>query len=100
MITLSPLRQDSLDEYLDGIPQLPPAPPLLFRLIELFRQTDGGANQVVKSKQEDCILAAAVLQRCNRFFWNEATPGATQLETFGCAVSGLIPLQRCRTRLS
>jgi len=59
------LRQDSLDQYLAGIKNLPPTPEVLIKLIQLFQQPDRDADEIVGLARRDPPLAAEVLRRCN-----------------------------------
>lgn len=65
---------DRLDRYLDGIKHLPPAPTLMIKLIEIFRQADYDVDEVARLLRSDPALAAEVLRRCNNFFLGEGKP--------------------------
>jgi putative nucleotidyltransferase with HDIG domain len=65
-----------LDEYIDRIKHLPPAPKILPRLLLLLGKPDIDSSQVVDLITFDPALTASVLQLCNSAFFASATPAA------------------------
>jgi putative nucleotidyltransferase with HDIG domain len=57
--------KDSLDQYIETIDKLPPAPTVVIKLIALFRQPDRDLDEVVSVMRLDPSLTAEVLRRCN-----------------------------------
>lgn len=71
-----PTRVDPnvLDTYIDGIKHLPPTPTLMVQLIELFRQPDVDADDIVALLSRDPALSVEVLRRCNSAWFAQDTP--------------------------
>jgi putative nucleotidyltransferase with HDIG domain len=71
-----PTRVDPhvLDTYIDGIKHLPPTPTLMVQLIELFRQPDTDADEIVTLLSRDPALSVEVLRRCNSAYYGLDTP--------------------------
>jgi putative nucleotidyltransferase with HDIG domain len=71
-----PTRVDPqvLDTYIDGIKHLPPTPTLMVQLIELFRQPDTDADEIVSLLSRDPALSVEVLRRCNSAYYGLDTP--------------------------
>lgn len=65
---------EMLDAYLGGIKHLPPTPTLMIQLIELFRQPNADADEIVALLRRDTALAVEVLRRCNSSYFGLATP--------------------------
>src|ERR1700722_18690582 len=63
-----------LDAYLDRIKHLPPTPTLMIQLIELFRQPDADADEIVTLLRRDPALSVEVLRRCNSSYYGNETP--------------------------
>ncbi len=59
----------TIDQILDRVKQLPPAPRLLPRLLQLLRRDDVSAEQVVQLLRFDPSLTAHVLRLCNSAFF-------------------------------
>jgi putative nucleotidyltransferase with HDIG domain len=55
----------TLDNYIDKIKSLPPAPRVLSQLIVLLHDTNARADQIVELISFDPALTAKVLRRCN-----------------------------------
>ena|ERR1039458_10042207 len=55
----------TLDNYIDGIKTLPPAPRVLAQLLTLLNQDEANADEIVALIALDPALTAKVLQRCN-----------------------------------
>jgi putative nucleotidyltransferase with HDIG domain len=55
----------TLDNFINEIKALPPAPRVLSQLLILLNQTDAHATQIVELIAFDPALTAKVLQRCN-----------------------------------
>jgi putative nucleotidyltransferase with HDIG domain len=64
----------ALDAYLDRIKHLPPTPTIMIQLIELFRQPDADADEIVTLLRRDPALSVEVLRRCNSSFFGSDTP--------------------------
>ena len=71
-----PARMDphALDTYIEGIKHLPPAPTLMLQLIELFRQPDVDADEIVAVLSRDPALSVEVLRRCNSAYFAQDAP--------------------------
>jgi len=67
-----PFGPEVLDRYLDHVKHLPPTPTLMIKLIELFRQSDRDADEIVQLARRDPALAAEVLRQCNNSFMGSA----------------------------
>lgn len=63
-----------LDAYLDRIKHLPPTPTIMIQLIELFRQPEADADEIVTLLRGDPALSVEVLRRCNSSFFGSDTP--------------------------
>src|ERR1035438_2482756 len=55
----------TLDNYINEITTLPPAPRILTQLLVLLNQDNTQPGQIVKLIEIDPALTAKVLQRCN-----------------------------------
>lgn len=55
----------ALDNYINGIKTLPPAPRVLSQLLVLLNEEEAHAGQIVELIAYDPALTAKVLQRCN-----------------------------------
>ena len=66
-----------LDEYLDQVKQLPPAPRLVPQLLSLLSRPNTESGKVVDLISHDPSLTAAVLRTCNSAFFAGATPVTT-----------------------
>jgi putative nucleotidyltransferase with HDIG domain len=69
-----------LDEYINKIKSLPPAPRILPELLGLLREEDVDADRVVKLIEFDPAITAAVLRLCNSALFAGAT-AATDLSS-------------------
>lgn len=65
-----------LDEYLNGLRQLPPAPRVIPELLALLREDDVDSARVVAVIGYDPGLTASVLQLCNSAYFGLATPAS------------------------
>ncbi len=65
-----------LDDYLDKVKSLPPAPKILPELLSLLRKDDIDADRVVKLIAFDPGITAAVLRLCNSACFSGATPAS------------------------
>jgi putative nucleotidyltransferase with HDIG domain len=97
-----------LDDYIDKVKHLPPAPRILPELLALLRQEDIDSSRVVELISFDPGITAAVLRLCNSAYFAGATPandlpeavnriGFRQVYQLVAAVSGarlLGPAQR------
>lgn len=69
-----------LDDYINRVKSLPPAPRILPELLSLLRQEDVDADRVVKLIEFDPAITAAVLRLCNSAVLAGAQP-ATDLQS-------------------
>ena len=69
-----------LDEYLDKVNQLPPAPTILTELLILLGQSDIDVSQVVDLIAYDPSLTAAVLRLCNSAYFGSSSPATNLYE--------------------
>ncbi len=71
-----PTRVDSqiLDTYIEGIKHLPATPTLMIQLIDLFRQPDTDADEIVALLRRDPALSVEVLRRCNSAYFAQDAP--------------------------
>ena len=65
-----------LDDYINRVEHLPPAPAVLPKLLPLLNRADTDNNQVVQLITYDPSLTARVLQLCNSAFLGGASPAA------------------------
>ena len=78
-MSMSPISQKmvapdkGLEAYLDKIESLPPTPIVLVKLIDLFRQPEADADDVVTLLRRDPALSLEVLRRCNTSFLGTGT---------------------------
>jgi putative nucleotidyltransferase with HDIG domain len=88
-----------LDEYINRIKHLPPAPRVLPELLPLLNRPNIDASRVVKLISIDPGLSAAVLQTCNSAYFGGGNPtadiseavnrmGFQQIFLIVCAVTG------------
>lgn len=63
-----------LDAYLDRIKHLPPTPTIMIQLIDLFRQPDVDADEIVTLLRRDPALSVEILRRCNSSFFAVDSP--------------------------
>jgi putative nucleotidyltransferase with HDIG domain len=57
--------EDKLDQYINGIKNLPPSPSLMVELIKLLKKPDRDIDQLVQLMSHDPSLTAEILRRCN-----------------------------------
>ncbi len=65
-----------LDDYIDKVKSLPPAPRILPELLTLLRQDDVDSDRVVKLIAFDPAITAAVLRLCNSAYFAGAAPAS------------------------
>lgn len=65
-----------LDDYINKVKSLPPAPRILPELLALLRQEDVDADRVVKLIEFDPAITAAVLRLCNSAVFAGAGPAS------------------------
>ena len=65
-----------LDDYIDKVKSLPPAPRILPELLPLLRQDDVDSERVVKLIAFDPAITAAVLRLSNSAYFAGATPAS------------------------
>lgn len=65
---------DKIDELLDGMDSLPPAPQILPRLLEALAEPDSDLDPVVELISLDPAFTAKLLETCNSAFFGGATP--------------------------
>jgi putative nucleotidyltransferase with HDIG domain len=70
----------SLDNYIDRVSTLPPAPVILPQLLQLLHRPDVDGDRVVDLIECDPALTAAVLRLCNSAFFASATAASDLLE--------------------
>src|SRR5882672_9819977 len=63
-----------IDEFLDGIDSLSPAPQILLRLLDTLNQPDTDLSQVVDLIAVDPAFTVKLLETCNSAFFGGATP--------------------------
>lgn len=66
----------SIDDYIDGMTSLPPAPRVLPELLALLQEDEVNSDKVVAVIAYDPGLTASVLQLCNSAVFSGATPAA------------------------
>jgi putative nucleotidyltransferase with HDIG domain len=64
----------SIDHYIDEVKTLPPAPRVLCQLLDLLREEDVHASDIVDLVTFDPALTAKVIQRCNSAASGSADP--------------------------
>jgi putative nucleotidyltransferase with HDIG domain len=64
----------AIDDYINSVRFLPPAPRVVPELMRLLKQTDVDSSKVVKLISFDPALTANVLRICNSAFFGAATP--------------------------
>jgi putative nucleotidyltransferase with HDIG domain len=65
---------DKVDQYIESVTQLPPAPTLLVELLELFKDPDRDVDRVVELVSLDPSITAEILRRCNSAFLGGSEP--------------------------
>lgn len=63
-----------LDEYIDKVRHLPPAPRVVPELLALLKEPDIHSERVVDMISLDPSLTASVLQLCNSAYYGFALP--------------------------
>jgi putative nucleotidyltransferase with HDIG domain len=72
-----------LDDYIDKVKNLPPAPRILPELLGLLRKEDVDSSRVVELISYDPAITAAVLRLCNSSFFAGAEPADNLQEAVG-----------------
>ena len=65
---------NELDDYINRVKRLPPAPRVLPQLLQLLGQPEVASEKVVNLITYDPALTASVLQLCNSAFFGLGTP--------------------------
>ena len=73
----------ALDDYINQVTTLQPAPRVLAELMLLLKKDETDAAEVVELITFDPALTAKVLQRCNSVFWSADHPIADMGEAVG-----------------
>lgn len=71
---------DKVDQYIESVIQLPPAPTLLVELLGLFKDPDRDVDRVVELVSLDPSITAEVLRRCNSAFLSGGEPANDMFE--------------------
>jgi putative nucleotidyltransferase with HDIG domain len=66
----------AIDDFIDKVRHLPPAPRVIPELMKLLRETDVDSSKVVKLISFDPALTANVLRMCNSAYFAASTPTA------------------------
>jgi len=69
-----------VDQYLDNVRQLPPAPTVVLELLALFNDPDRDLGRVVEIIRLDPALTATTLKRCNSPSFAGAPPATDMFE--------------------
>ena len=64
----------AIDDFIDNVGHLPPAPQVVPELMRLLKHTDVDSDQVVKLISFDPGLTASVLRMCNSAYFGGAAP--------------------------
>ncbi len=72
--------KDKLDQYIDGVKDLPPSPSVMIELIKLLEKPDRDLDQLVDLMSNDLSLTAEVLRRCNSAFFGVDRPASDIFE--------------------
>jgi len=65
---------DKVDQYIESVTQLPPAPTLLVELLELFKDPDRDVDRVVELVSLEPSITVEILRRCNSAFLGGSEP--------------------------
>ena len=57
--------KDPIDQYIDRVKHLPPAPTVAVQLLGLFADPDRDIDRIVELVSHDPALTAETLKRCN-----------------------------------
>jgi putative nucleotidyltransferase with HDIG domain len=74
---------EELDQYINRVKNLPPAPKVLPKLLSLLNDPNSDTSKVVELISFDPGLTANVLQRCNSAFFGAAMPASDIQEAVG-----------------
>jgi putative nucleotidyltransferase with HDIG domain len=91
-------EEQAIDQYLNRLEQLPPAPLVATQLLDLFSDPDRDIDRVVELVSTDPALTAETLKRCNGTHFAGAEPASDMFEAVTrlgfyeiyCIVLGLI----------
>ncbi len=72
--------RDTIDQYIDGVKNLPPAPTLMIELMNLLKKPDRDIDQLVAVMSHDPSLTAEILKRCNSAFIGGEQPATDLFE--------------------
>ena len=70
----------SIDQYLDRVKHLPPAPTVAVQLLGLFADPDRDIDRIVELVSHDPALTAETLKRCNSASLVGAEPATDMFE--------------------
>lgn len=71
---------DSIDRYINGVQNLPPAPTVAVQLLDLFSDPNRDIDRIVELVGHDPALTAETLKRCNSAHLVGAEPAADMFE--------------------
>jgi putative nucleotidyltransferase with HDIG domain len=71
---------DKVDQYIESVTHLPPAPTLLVELLGLFKNPDRDVDQVVELISLEPTITAEILRRCNSAFLGGSEPVSDMFE--------------------
>jgi len=71
---------EAIDQYLDRVQHLPPAPLVAMQLLNLFSDPDRDIDRIVELVSNDPALTAETLKRCNSGQFRGAEPAADMFE--------------------
>jgi putative nucleotidyltransferase with HDIG domain len=71
---------DKVDQYIESVIHLPPAPTLLIELLGLFKEPDRDVDRVVELVSLEPSITAEVLRRCNSAFLGGGEPASDMFE--------------------
>jgi putative nucleotidyltransferase with HDIG domain len=88
----------AIDQYLDRVKNLPPAPVVATQLLDLFSDPDRDIDRIVELVSTDPALTAETLRRCNGGYWAGIEPATDMFDAVTrlgfyeiyCIVVGLI----------
>ena len=70
----------AIDQYLDRVKHLPPAPLVAMQLLDLFSDPERDIDRIVELVSNDPALTAETLKRCNSGHFMGAEPAADMFE--------------------
>lgn len=72
--------QTGLDQFIDGVRNLPPSPSLMIELLGLLKKPDRDIDQLVGLMSHDPSLTAEILRRCNSAYFGNDQPATDMFE--------------------